>query len=84
MKKLLILLLLVIGCSEQGSNQSNRVIRYDGYSEFTQYNVLRNKVISYVDYCDSCGDSGDLITFHFQDGTKFQIYAYKYNMKVNF
>jgi hypothetical protein len=47
--------------------------------DFSRY---KGKTIESINYCDSCGMSGDLLIIHFTDGDAVTIYAYKYDMKV--
>lgn len=74
--KYLITLLLFASCNSVNSSDE----RYDAQAyNYASYN---GRTIAKIEYCNSCGHSGDLLILKFTDGSSLKVYAYKYNMKI--
>lgn len=71
----ILLLLLLVGCAAPAIKRGRNAAQTD----LSQY---KGKRILQVDYCEGCGQAGDLLIIQFTDKTRMVVYAYKYNMKI--
>ena len=69
---LISVVMIVLSCEKK---EKSFEAKYYDYSKFS------GKIISSIEYCDSCGSGGFLI-FKFTDSVELKVYAYKYPMKI--
>lgn len=73
--KLILISVVMIILSCEKKEKSFEAKDYD-------YSIFSGKTISSIQYCYSCGPSGDFLIFKFTDSLELKVYAYKYPMRI--